>query len=107
MDSHRAEAAILVCSCGKGLAVTTRDLRLPSVVVPTCNRATLLRACLESLVEQDFPTERYEIIVVDNGSVDDTPKVVAVIRGRIDHPRLSYLRLEGRRLTTARNAGVR
>ncbi len=87
--------------------MTARGVPFLSVVVPTYNRAPLLRGCLDSLVEQDFPPDQYEIIVVDDGSVDDTPEVVAVIQGRVNHPRLRYVRVEGRRLTTARNAGVR
>lgn len=47
-----------------------------SAVVCTHNRATLLRQALESLVCQTLDRARYEIIVVDNCSTDDTPSVV-------------------------------
>lgn len=39
-----------------------------SVVVPTYQRRELLRKCLSSLLNQDFPGDRYEIIVVEDGS---------------------------------------
>jgi len=47
-----------------------------SVIVPTRNRAPVLRACLQSLCAQTAPKERFEVIVVDNGSTDDTEAVV-------------------------------
>ncbi len=45
---------------------------LVSVVIPVYNRARTLQACLTSLFAQTYPRERYEIIVVDDGSTDDT-----------------------------------
>jgi len=43
-----------------------------SVIVPTYNRATLLRRCLDALDKQNFPKEQYEVMVVDDGSSDET-----------------------------------
>lgn len=45
-----------------------------SVVIPTYNRLPILRKCLRALEEQDLapPVERYEVVVVDDGSTDDT-----------------------------------
>jgi glucosyl-dolichyl phosphate glucuronosyltransferase len=43
-----------------------------SVVVPTLNRRSMLVGCLESLDEQTVPHRHYEIIAVNNGSVDGT-----------------------------------
>lgn len=48
-----------------------------SVIVPTRNRASLLRRCLEGLGRQHFDAARFEVIAVDNGSSDDTREVVA------------------------------
>jgi len=44
-----------------------------SVVIPSRNDATMLRACLQALAEQTRPAD--QIIVVDNGSTDDTAAV--------------------------------
>src|SRR4051794_19766312 len=43
------------------------------VVIPTYNRADLLRGCLEHLARQDEP---HTVIVVDNGSTDGTVELV-------------------------------
>lgn len=47
-----------------------------SVIIPTRNRAALLKRCLNSLRNQTLDTGSFEIIVVDNGSSDNTPQVV-------------------------------
>lgn len=43
-----------------------------SVIVPVWNNPEQLRLCVEALKAQDFPADDYEIVVVDNGSTDDT-----------------------------------
>ncbi|MDP9352066.1 MAG: glycosyltransferase, partial [Chloroflexota bacterium] len=47
-----------------------------SIIVPVFNGEHTLRACLDSLVAQDFPEGHYEILVVDNGSTDSTPAII-------------------------------
>ena len=49
---------------------------LVSVLVCTFNRAQLLINCLQSLDKQSINKKRYEVIVVDNNSTDDTKNVV-------------------------------
>jgi cellulose synthase/poly-beta-1,6-N-acetylglucosamine synthase-like glycosyltransferase len=47
-----------------------------SVVVPVFNGAHTIEACIEALLAQDYDAERYEVIVVDNMSTDDTETLV-------------------------------
>jgi glycosyltransferase involved in cell wall biosynthesis len=47
-----------------------------SVVVPAYNEATTIEGCLDPLLDQSYPRERYEVVVVDNGSTDGTAAVV-------------------------------
>jgi GT2 family glycosyltransferase len=53
-----------------------------TVVVPTFRRPRLLRRCLESLAIQEVDQARVEIIVVDDGSGDETAQVLAEARQR-------------------------
>lgn len=56
-----------------------------SVVIPSLNDAVMLRACLEALAAQTRPAD--EIVVVDNGSTDDTARVARDAGARvIDEP---------------------
>ncbi len=75
-----------------------------TVVVPTYNRSAVLKRCLVALQRQAEQTPPYEIIVVDDGSRDDTPKCVeAVMDGRV-----RYVRHETNRgRSAARNTGLR
>jgi len=45
-----------------------------SVIVPAFNAEVILTACLEALLDQSTPIEYYEVIVVDDGSTDNTSK---------------------------------
>jgi glycosyltransferase involved in cell wall biosynthesis len=49
-----------------------------SVIIPVLNDAKRLRLCLQALEQQTYPTSRYEIIVVDNGS-DATEDIAGVV----------------------------
>lgn len=48
-----------------------------SVVVPTFRRPDLLTRCLEALARQTAPHDDFEVVVVDDGSADDTTRVLA------------------------------
>ena len=48
-----------------------------SVVVPVYNGAETLRECLEALCDQTLAREKYEVLVVDDGSTDETPQIIA------------------------------
>lgn len=50
---------------------------LVSVIVCTYNGENRIRDCLEALIIQDYPKDRYEIIVVDDGSTDGTNEIVS------------------------------
>ena len=52
------------------------EVRFVSVVVPTYNRKEMLKDCLTSLFNQTYPKDKYEIIVVNDGSTDGTEEVL-------------------------------
>jgi GT2 family glycosyltransferase len=76
-----------------------------SVVIPTRNRSDDLRGCMRALASQDFPREKYEAIVCDDGSEEDISKVVDEFRQTGFEAR--YLRQEHRGPAAARNLGIR
>jgi glycosyltransferase involved in cell wall biosynthesis len=75
---------------------------LLSIVVPTYNYANYLGRCLSSLLEQLTPDA--ELIVIDDGSTDETPAVVASIAS--DPANFKYIRQDNRGAAAARNHGV-
>lgn len=48
-----------------------------SVIIPTYNRIELLREVLDSLAQQTYPSDRFEVIIVDDGSTDGTKEIAA------------------------------
>ncbi|MFC2154048.1 glycosyltransferase [Candidatus Altiarchaeota archaeon] len=75
-----------------------------SIVVPTYNRSHLLGECLDSLSKQTFQKNKLEIIFVDDGSRDDTKKVVEEYQKKDN--RIKYLFQENRGQPSARNLGI-
>src|ERR1051325_7839947 len=72
---------------------------LVSVIVPTYNRANLLRETIESVLAQTYPN--IELIVVDDGSTDETPELLKQYDDR-----LAYIRKQNAGGTAARNTGI-
>ncbi len=58
------------------IKVSNNDLPYVSVVIPAHNEAMIIDRCLNSLKIQDYPHDRLEVIVVDDGSTDGTKEKV-------------------------------
>ena len=76
-----------------------------SVVICTYNRAALLTDALETLCNQTLSTSKYEVIVVDNNSTDNTRQVVSKFRHSLTNLRYCFEPNQG--LSHARNRGWR
>ncbi|MEU7585794.1 glycosyltransferase [Micromonospora sp. NPDC049230] len=76
-----------------------------SVIVPTYNRVALLARTLDALSRQEMDGRRFEVLVVDDGSTDNTAEVVDTFRERLDL-RYFYQPDEGFRVAAARNVGI-
>lgn len=71
-----------------------------SVIIPALNCVHEVDACIEALRAQDYPAERFEIIVADNGSTDGTAERVARLGVRLEH-------MPERGRSRAQNAGLK
>jgi glycosyltransferase involved in cell wall biosynthesis len=78
-----------------------------SVVIPTYNRLPILRQCLQALEAQriELPVDRYEVVVVDDGSSDDTVPWLRAHAAALPHVRLILQEHGGP--AEGRNRGVR
>ena len=76
------------------------DSGLVSVIVPCYNRADIVGETIDSLLSQSYP--RLEVIVVDDGSTDNTRAVIA----EYSDPRVRYVFKPNGGLSAARNFGL-
>ncbi len=79
--------------------MSSRPPPIVSVVVPAYNAAATLPLCLAALAQQDYPRDRYEVIVVDDGSQDDTASIAEAAGARV-------IRQANAGPAAARNAGA-
>ena len=78
-----------------------------SVIIPTHNRADILNICLEKLAQQQGVD--FEVIVVDDGSVDDTEHVVAMTNAQLPLTKwcdMRYVKQKASHQGVARNRGA-
>jgi GT2 family glycosyltransferase len=79
------------------------NLPLLSFVIPVRNDAVRLRRCLESILTDGYPSDRREIVVVDNGSSDGSSGVARECGARVlELPGLSVAALRNRGAAAAR-----
>lgn len=72
-----------------------------SIITPAFNRASFLKRMIKSVLRQSF--QQWELIILDDGSTDNTEKVVR----SFDDPRISYLYFKHTGAGDKRNEGIR
>ncbi|NOZ45189.1 MAG: glycosyltransferase [Chlorobi bacterium] len=72
-----------------------------SIIIPTYNRAEFIEKTINSVLNQTY--ENFEIIIVDDGSTDNTKEIVTSINDK----RIKYYRKENAERGAARNFGVK
>jgi glucosyl-dolichyl phosphate glucuronosyltransferase len=75
-----------------------------SIIIPTRNRAVSLAAALESIAKQTVGHNRFEVLVVDNGSTDHTANMVDGFRASL--PNLRYFLADNPGLHVGRHKGL-
>lgn len=74
------------------------------MIVPVRNEAAAIEQTLTTLLEQDYPTDRFEVIVADGFSEDETVTIVRRLQLRYHNLKLAYN--PGRLASAGRNAGI-
>jgi glycosyltransferase involved in cell wall biosynthesis len=77
--------------------------KLISVVLPSYNRADVIGMTLERLCHQTIATDRFEVIVVDDGSKDQSSDIVITYQDRLN---IKYYYQNNKGVAAARNLGV-
>jgi glycosyltransferase involved in cell wall biosynthesis len=72
-----------------------------SVIIPTYNNGHFIKDALESLFGQNYPEKLVEIIVIDDGSTDDTKEILRGYKKKI-----VYVSKENKGVASARNLGI-
>jgi len=76
-----------------------------SVIIPTYNRKRKLRSCLDSLFAQSYQKDAFEIIVIDDGSVDGSEDMLCALSK--ENPNLRYFIQNHKGPAAARNLGIK
>lgn len=77
---------------------------LLTYIIPAYNCRDFIAACLDSLLAQELPQHEYEVIIVDDGSADDTAVIAGDYCSR--YPNFKLLRQANAGVGAARNAGL-
>lgn len=72
-----------------------------SIIVPVLNGESYIRDCISSLINQDFPKDQYEILIIDNGSKDNT---INILKKYKEHITILHESKKGAYI--ARNTGI-
>ena len=83
---------------------TPSDSAFVSVVLPVFDEERHIEACLDSVLGQDYPSDRYEVIVADGGSTDRTRDIVGAIARR--DPRVCLIDNPGRMQAAGLNRAI-
>ena len=98
---YRSDSSIIRnLTTGKRPSPETGASPLVTVAISTCNRAPFLREAIRSVQMQTF--QDFEIVIVDDGSTDETRSVVAAFAD----PRIIYIHQESAGISAARNLAL-
>jgi len=76
-----------------------------SIIIPAYNEENLIASCLDSLLNQDYQKDRYEIIVVNDGSTDQTKNIIE--RYTFKYSNLILINKDNRGKASAQNFGLK
>lgn len=91
--------------------VDRKSSKIPRISVIICcyGGEKTIEACLNSLIHQDLDSRSFEVVIVDDGSYDNSADIIkGFIRTRVTakHPKFKYYRKKNEGLSIARNFGL-
>lgn len=75
-----------------------------SIIIPTYNRPERLKNCLEAIAQLDYPLDRFEVVIVDDGSSHPLNYIVSPFQERLS---IQLIRQKNSGPATARNTGAK
>lgn len=75
-----------------------------SIIIPVYNSEKYLQTCLESVFRQDMPLREYEVIVINDGSKDESKKIILDFKDQFEN--LVFIDQPNHGVSAARNAGL-
>jgi glycosyltransferase involved in cell wall biosynthesis len=76
-----------------------------SIIIPTYNRSDILKKCLQNICNLKKPSKNHEVLVIDNGSTDNTEETIQSFQNKIKNLRYFFDKTPG--LHVGRHLGVR
>lgn len=73
------------------------------VIIPTYNKKERLKLALTSFINQSYPRERFEVVLIDDGSTDGTEDMIESLRLPY---KINYLKQQNQGRSVARNLGI-
>jgi len=77
---------------------------LLSIIIPVYNVEKYIDKCLQSVSDQDIPKNEYEILVIDDGSTDNSPEIIRAYSKKYDNIKIATKENGG--VSSARNTGL-
>ena len=80
-----ALTALFLTAGTDGTPTDEAPRRFVSVILTVRNEENPIRACLESLKHQDWPRDKYEVVIVDDHSTDKTPEIIKAFSDSLEN----------------------
>ena len=80
------------------------DIPTVSVVIAMYNEEKFIERCLQSIIDQDYPSDKFNIVIIDGGSTDRSKEIVCEMMNKFDN--LVLLDNPQRKIAIAFNIGI-
>jgi cellulose synthase/poly-beta-1,6-N-acetylglucosamine synthase-like glycosyltransferase len=83
------------------------NLPFVSIIIPCRNEEKFIGKCLESILNQDYPKEKMEVLVVDGMSEDRTREIISNLKSKISKPQIRLINNPKKFTNFAFNIGIK